>query len=84
MGAAAGQPDPWSCLMEETVQLLPPSQEISLVASCGTPSSPSLTQSEEERLALKEGDKAQHTGQLPREGPTCNTHGLPEASNRGQ
>lgn len=67
--------------MEGTVLLLPPSQEISLVASCGTPSSSSLTQNEEEGLALKEGSKAE---QLPCERLICNTHGVPEASNRGQ
>lgn len=96
VGIAAGQPGPCSCLMvelkvapmrhrEEIGLLLPPSQEISLVPSCGTPSS-SLTHSQRvrKRGSLPRTAKRSSTGQLPREGLTCDTRSVPEASNRGQ
>lgn len=71
MGVAAGQPGPQRCLMvelkvvpvllrQETWLLLPPSQQTSLVSSCGTPSSSSsLVQSEKGGLALKKESKSQ-------------------------
>lgn len=67
-GSTTGQPGPRSCLMAElkvapmlpgqdTGLLLHPSQEISLVPSCGTPSSSLLTQGREEGLCLQGGQQ---------------------------
>ena len=80
MGLAAGQPGPQRCLMvelkvapvlhtQETWLLLPPSQQTSLVPSCGIPSSSCLlVQNEEWGLILKKESKSQRYGTPPKRG----------------